>query len=146
MYKKSEYNSSWIFFTCLTAFSTYWTVNLILWFPWSINTSLGMTLMLTIAPLIWALNIFYCLKRYHGQKILNGAILSSVIYISIAVIADYIFFGIIRNALKELYHPTTFYGYLFLLCLPFIVIYLFPKQLKMQIRISRKDFILYSLL
>lgn len=141
-----QISRQWTIFTFLAAFSIYWTVNLILWFPWSISAVLGMTLMLTIAPLIWAVSIFYCLKKYQWQNLINGAILTSIIYISTAVIADYIFFGLIRNALKELYHPTTFYGYLFLICLPFILIFLFPKQLSKKNKIAGQDFIKYSLL
>lgn len=135
-------NKQWVFFTLLTSFSIYWTANLVLWFPWSYSATLGMTLMLTVAPLLWSVGIFQCLKTYEG-KLLQGALITSIIYIFIAVIADYIFFGIIREAMEELYHPTTFYGYLFLLSLPFVLSYLFPKQLNQKSEISKKDLYRY---
>lgn len=103
-------NNQWKLFTFLTAFSIYWTVNLILWFPWSVSIILGMTLMLTVAPFIWAYGVYQCLIKFKGDNPYKGATFTSDIYILVAVIADYIFFGIIRNAMKELYHPTTFYG------------------------------------
>lgn len=141
-----QVNRQWTFFTLLTAMTIYWTVNLILWFPWSISTVLGMTLMLTVAPFIWAFGVFQCLKKYQGQNLIIGAILTSSLYILVAVIADYIFFGIIRNAMKELYHPTTFYGYFFLISLPFILTLIFPKKLKNKENIKRQDFIKYGAL
>jgi len=45
--------NKWILYNILVGFAVYWTSNLILWFPWSISTVLGMTLMLTISPIIW---------------------------------------------------------------------------------------------
>ena len=133
----------WTLFTMITAFSIYWMVNLILWFPWSFNTTLGMTLMLTLSPVIWAMGMYDCLKRFQGKKIMKGAALTALIYICIAVIADFIFFGIIRNAMKELYHPTTLYGYLFLVALPFILILILPGRLTAKEQIKRRDFLLY---
>ncbi|MGZ3763751.1 MAG: hypothetical protein ACXVB0_05790 [Mucilaginibacter sp.] len=138
--------NQWTFFTFLTAFSIYWTVNLILWFPWSYSTILGMTLMLTVSPLIWAIAIFQCLKRYQGEKLVKGAVLIALIYIVVAVIADYIFFGLIRHAIKDLYHPTTLYGYLFLISLPFILLFIFSKKLKHRQNIKRRELVIYGLL
>jgi len=139
-------NKRWILFTFLTAFSIYWTVNLILWFPWSVNTVLGMTLMLTVAPFIWAYGVYQCLNKFQGVKQYQGAIFTSLIYILVAAIADYIFFGKIRNAMKELYHPTTLSGYLFLILLPFILTFLFSKKIKNKQNIQRQDFIKYGVL
>lgn len=141
-----EINKQWTLFTLLTAFSIYWKVNLILWFPWSFSTTLGITLMLTVAPFIWAFGVYQCLKKFQGIKQYQGAIFTSLIYILVAVIADYIFFGIIRNAMKELYHPTTLYGYLFLISLPFILTLMFSNKLKNKQDIRQKDFITYGVL
>lgn len=103
-------NSKWIIYNLIIAFSFYWTANLLLWFPWSISTYLGITLMLTIAPFLWGFGVYNCLIRYKGEKLFKGAIINSIILVFMAILLDYIFFGIIRGAMKELYHPTTFYG------------------------------------
>jgi len=105
-----------------------------------------MTLMLTVAPVIWAFGIIQCLKKYRGQNIIYGAILTSLIYISLAAVTDYIFFGLIRNAMKDLYHPTTLYGYLFLISLPFLLVLIFPKLLRKKEDIERQDFMRYSIM
>jgi hypothetical protein len=42
---------------------------------------------------------------------------------------DYIFFGLIRKAMDELYHPTTLYGYGFLAAFPFILAILFKRKI-----------------
>ena len=63
-------------------------------------------------------------------------------FILLAVIMDYIFFGIIRNAMEQLYHPTTFYGYGFLICLPFIAVLGFRKRIERNKKeIHKSDFI-----
>jgi hypothetical protein len=136
----------WLFFVCLTAFSIYWFVNLILWFPWSYSPTLGITLMLTVSPLVWAFAIYQCLETYPGIKKLNGAAITALCYILIAVIADYIFFGLIRHAIKDLYRPTTFYGYGFLVSLPFIVLLLFQKRLKAPKAIKTPVLVGYNIL
>jgi hypothetical protein len=136
----------WILFSCLTAFSIYWVVNLVLWFPWSYSPTLGITLMLTVSPLIWSWGIFESLATYPEKKFVKGAVVVSLIYILIAVIADYIFFGIIRHAIKDLYRPTTFYGYGFLVSLPFIIVLLFRKRLAAYRSIKRRNVMVYGTL
>ena len=133
-------------FTFLTALSIYWTVNLILWFPWSISTTLGITLMLTAAPFIWAYGIFKCLRKYPSGKMLKVAALISSIYLLVAVISDYFFFGILRNAMTELYQPTTFYGYAFLVALPFALIFCFSKSLKVKEDITNRELFSFLIL
>lgn len=120
-------NKKWIIYNLIIAFSYYWTANLLLWFPWSINSYLGITLMLTVAPLLWGYGVYTCLIRYQGKKLITRAILNSIILVTIAILLDYIFFGLIRGAIKELYHSTTFYGYGFLFSLPYIEIFIFKK-------------------
>jgi len=117
----------WIYYNFLIAFALYWFSNLILWFPWSISPWFGMTLMLTVSPVIWGFGIFQSLIRYHGNKPNEAAYIVAVITIIVVVISDFVFFGIIRGAVKELYHPTTFYGYAFLITLPFLEILFFSK-------------------
>lgn len=135
-------NIKWLLYNLTVAFSIYWAGNLILWFPWSINANLGIGLMLTIMPLLWGIGIFHCLIRYKGQKILTGVIINSIIVLIIAIVADYIFFGLIRGALEDLYKPTTFYGYGLLATMPFLEL-LFLKKIIIRKRrsITANDFI-----
>jgi hypothetical protein len=139
-------NLKWIILNLKVSFSFYWINNLILWFPWSINPNLGITLMLTIAPLLWGVGIYYCLIRYPGDQLLKGAVISSLILLMNAVMEDYIFFGIIRKALHDLYQPSTFYGYAFLMTIPFIEILIFRKLIiKRKQQIKSNDYFLIGI-
>ena len=63
-------------------------------------------------------------------------------FLVLAVILDYAFFGLIRNAMDQLYHPTTFYGYGFVLSLPFIAVIGFRKKIEQNKRVLNKsDFV-----
>jgi len=140
-------NLKWVLLNLTISFSFYWIGNLVLWFPWSINPNLGITLMLTLAPLLWGVGIYNCLIRYPGEKLIKGAIINSFILLIHAVIEDYLFFGLIRKTMHDLYQPTTFYGYAFLMTIPFIEILIFRKLLikkKREIKIA--DFILFGTL
>ena len=140
-------NLKWLLLNLTVSFSFYWIGNLILWFPWSINPNLGITLMLTVAPLLWGVGIYYCLIRYPGDKLIKGAIINSLILLINAVIEDYIFFGLIRKATHDLYQPTTFYGYAFLMTIPFIEIIIFKNQIiKQKRQIKANDFSLFGIL
>lgn len=119
---------NWILYTFIIGFSAYWASNLLLWFPWSYSSILGITLMLTISPLLWTYATFLTLRTYPNSKLFKGAFIVSIIFLLSAVIMDYIFFGIIRNTMEDLYQPTTFYGYGFLLALPFILITAFRNK------------------
>ncbi len=89
-----------------------------------------MTLMLTVAPILWGYIAFLCIGTYPGQNLVTGAVRTAVILVLIAVAMDFIFFGLVRNAMQQLYHPTTFYAYGFLICLPFIVVLLFRNAIR----------------
>lgn len=95
--------------------------NLFLWYPWSYDTTLGMVLMLTVAPVAWAYTIYLALITYPENQLIKGASIIAIIFVLTAIVLDFVFFGVIRNAMEELYHPTTLYGYGFLLMLPFIL-------------------------
>lgn len=132
----------WLFYNLTVGFALYWTGNIILWYPWRINANLGITMMLTIMPLFWGWGIYLCLIRYKGKNILAGSALISLSMLISSVIMDYIFFGLIRQALNDLYKPTTFYGYGFLAMLPFIELLLFRKLLLRKKRnILVRDFV-----
>jgi len=103
----------WFVYTIVAAFSTYWFVNFLLWYPWSYNAVLGMTLMFVAITPIWIFTVFDCLIRYNGERLVYGAAYTSLIFGLVAVVLDYIFYGLIRGAIIELYHPTTLYGYAF---------------------------------
>jgi len=140
-----SYSKKWIAYNILVGIALYWASNLILWFPWSISAALGITLMLSISPIMWACGIYKSLKRFQGANLFSGALITSSILLIISVIMDYVFFGIIRGAIKELYHPTTFYGYAFLFCLPIIEWAFFKKRLQEnKIEVSRKDFSIFA--
>ncbi len=126
--------NKWILYTSILGFAAYWASNLLLWFPWSYSTTLGITLMLTVAPVLWAYTIFLALKTFPENNLLKGAGIISILFIFLAVAMDYIFFGLIRNAMEQLYHPTTFYGYGFLLVLPFILVLIFKNKITRQKR------------
>ncbi|WP_319592521.1 hypothetical protein [uncultured Draconibacterium sp.] len=121
---------AWILYNIIVGFAVYWMSNLILWFPWSINPVLGMTLMLTVSPIIWLISTFSCIRTFPKKNILIGAVYNSLIFLVIAVVMDYVFFGLIRNAMEQLYHPTTFYGYGFVASIPFIAAFGLRKKIE----------------
>ena len=132
----------WITYTITLCFAVYWASNLILWFPWSYSEVLGITLMLTLAPLIWIYATYLALISYPGSGIWSGAGIVTLIFLTLAVVMDYIFFGHIRNAMEELYHPTTFYGYGFLILLPFIIALIIRRRInKLRRMITNSDLI-----
>jgi hypothetical protein len=100
-----------------------------------------MTLMLTVAPILWGYVTFLCLRTYFGENPTRGALRTAVIVVLMAVVMDYVFFGLIRNAMQQLYHPTTFYAYGFLVCLPFIIGWAFKNKIKQSKRsVTNTDF------
>jgi hypothetical protein len=138
-------NTKWILYNLTVVFALYWAGNLLLWFPWSINANLGIGLMLTIMPLLWGFGIYHCLIRYKGEKVLTGGIINSIIMLVVAVVSDYIFFGLIRGAMDDLYQPATFYGYGFLTIMPFLEL-LFLKKLiiKKRRQLTARSFISFG--
>jgi len=132
----------WTLYTLTLGFAAYWASNLLLWFPWSYSTELGIILMLTLGPILWAFITFLSLKTYPNTDLGKGASIIVLIFLLLAVIMDYIFFGLIRNAMEQLYHPTTFYGYGFLLVWPFILVFIFKnKILRLKKTTSNLDII-----
>ena len=74
-------------------------------------------------------------------------IINSVIILVNAVIEDYIFFGLIRGAMKDLYRPGTYFGYGFLAAIPFIELLFFRKLIiKKKRQIETNDFIMIGML
>ena len=138
-------NTKWILYNLTVVFAIYWAGNLLLWFPWSIDANLGIGLMLTIMPLLWGFGIYHCLIRYKGEKVLTGVIINSIIMLVIAVFSDYIFFGLIREAMDDLYQPATFYGYVFLTIMPFLELLFFKKLIiKKGCPLTAKSFISFG--
>lgn len=140
-------NTKWLLYNLTVVFALYWAGNLFLWFPWSINANLGIGLMFTIIPLFWGIGIYHCLIRYKGEKALTGVIINSIIMLVSAVVADYLFFGLIRGAINDLYQPTTFYGYGFLIIMPFLELLFFKKLIfKKRCPLTAKNFISWGAL
>ena len=133
----------WFLLLCCLGFGVYWVSNLVLWYPWSYSAALGMTLMLTLSPVIWAYTTYIGLITYpHNSKMKSGGIIA-LVFLVLAVVMDYLFFGLIRNAMEDLYHPTTFYGYGFVISLPFILIALLRGRIdKNKREINTRDFTL----
>jgi hypothetical protein len=123
---KSE-NSKWILYNIVICLGVYWLSNLILWYPWSVNETLGQILMLTINPLLWGFASYSCIIRYPKSSIINGVLLNSIVFIMEAIASDLIFFVVIRNAKDKLMHVTTFYAWGFVACLPFLIYFLFRR-------------------
>lgn len=123
---KSE-TSSWIIYNIVVCFAVYWLSNLILWYPWSINETLGQILMLTINPLLWGFASYSCIIRYPNQRVFNGVLLNSLIFLIEAIASDLIFFVAIRHATDKLMHVTTLYAWGFVMFFPFIIYFLFKK-------------------
>lgn len=134
----------WILYVTILGFATYWASNLLLWVPWSYSTTLGITFMLTLGPVLWAYVIYLALKTFPISELLKGASIIALIFLLLAVILDYLFFGLIRNATEELYHPTTFYGYGFLVVWPFILALIFKKKILARKKISKNSDIIIA--
>lgn len=122
--------SRWVLLNVVAAFSLYWISNLLLWLPWSLSAALGITMMLTVAPIVWAVGIYQCLMRFPGQRSVVGASLNAAVFLVVAAVMDLAFFGVIRGAMEELLHPTTFAGYAFLVVLPFAELLVFRRTLQ----------------
>jgi len=129
----------WFLYNLIVGFAVYWLSNLILWFPWSVCPALGMTLMLTVSPIIWMVSTFLCIRFFPKKNAMIGAVYNSLIFLALAIVMDYVFFGIIRDAMEELYHPTTFYGYSFVASIPFIVALGFRKKIENSKREAGKS-------
>ena len=131
----------WFLFVLCLAFSVYWASNLILWYPWSYSPVLGMTLMLTVSPVIWAYTTYQGLITYPDQSVFKSAAIVAAVFLVLAVVMDYVFFGLIRNAMEDLYHPTTFYGYGFVLSLPFLIALIFRDKIDTEKKtLTSRDF------
>lgn len=113
----------------VAAFSLYGISNLLLWVPWTVSAALGITMMLTVAPLVWAFGIYQCLRRYPGPRPALAATVNAVVFLVVAAVMDLAFFGVIRGAMEELLHPTTFAGYAFLVVLPFAEVVVLRRRL-----------------
>ena len=132
----------WLLYTATLVFAVYWVSNFLLWFPWSYNALLGITLILTASPVLWAYAMFQSLKTFPKKNLFTGAVWNAVVFVLLAAILDYFFFAVIRGAKEELYHPTTFYGYGFVIVLPFIFAVAFKKKInQLKKEITTVDFL-----
>jgi hypothetical protein len=133
--------SQWLLYNIVVCFAVYWLSNLVLWYPWSLNETLGQVLMLTINPLLWGYASYSCIVRFPDTISLKAAVANSILFTLEAIASDLIFFVAIRNAKDKLMHITTLYAWAFVLTLPFIVYFLFRKQiLRNQKKLLISDF------
>lgn len=129
----------WFIYVILTALLLYWLSNLILWKIWSMSAVGGMTVMLTLNPLIWGVGEYACLRRFYGGSGWKGAVLVAVIMIGLSVVSDYLFFDLGLHS-TDVWHPTTFYGYGFVVVLPFLIRWMFRRRLLEGAKtVSRRD-------
>src|SRR5664279_4811490 len=112
-YNLSEYISSmkptiprWVLYNVVVCFAVYWLSNLILWYPWSVNETLGQILMLTINPLLWGFASYSCMIRFPESITIRAALCNSILFAVEAIASDLIFFVVIRNAKDKLMHIT----------------------------------------
>ncbi|WP_303917721.1 hypothetical protein [Draconibacterium sediminis] len=131
--------AKWFLYNLVVGFAVYWMSNLLLWFPWSISPRFGITLMLTVSPVIWIISTYLCIRTFPRNNIIIGAVYNSLVFIVLAIAMDYVFFGLIRNAIEQLYHPTTFYGYGFVAAILFIVAFAFRKKIEKKKRVVRSS-------
>lgn len=94
--------------------------------------------MLSVTPILWAYTTFRSLLTYPGRRSWGAVAVISSIYLLIAVLFDLVFFGIVRGAMEQLLHPTTFYGYGFLIFWAIILFLIFRKS-KGQHKIGRSE-------
>lgn len=121
--------SNWVLYNLAMCFAVYWLSNVVLWYPWSIDETLGQILMLTVNPVLWGVASYVCIVRYPKSNMIMGAVYNSILFISGAIISDLIFFGLIRNAMDKLMHPTTLYGWCFVFLLPLLIYLLFRRPI-----------------
>ena len=98
-----------------------------------------MAMMFSVGTVMWTLATYNCLVRFPEDNLIKAASMTGLILLVVAVVLGYVFFGLIRGAMVELYHPTTLYGYAFVAVLPFLVIFVFRKRVeyntkKLQLR------------
>jgi len=139
--KEEDSILKYITYNLVVCFAVYWMSNLILWYPWSLNETLGKVLMLTVNPIIWGYGSYICIKRYHKANMLHAAVINSFLFIGEAIISDLIFFGIIRNAMDEIMKATTIYGWCFVIVLPFLIYAILKKRIeKKRKQLTNSDF------
>ena len=138
---------NWVFYTIVIAFALYWLSNLVLWFPWSFATWLGVTVMLTLSPVIWGVGVYRSLLKFPGPGLLPGAGIIAIVFTLFSVASDYFFFVLIRGAKEALYQPATFYGYAFVFSIPFLEVLFFHKAIiRHKTSLESKDFLLPAIL
>lgn len=134
--------SKFVGYNLVVCFAAYWLSNVVLWYPWSINETLGQILMLTVNPFLWGYASYTCIIRYPRENFFHASLLVSLLFISEAIFSDLIFFGLIRNAMDEIMKATTIYGWYFVVILPPIIYLLLKKKIvKSRKPIVNSDFV-----
>lgn len=122
-------NRLWWAVTILMILCLYWLSNVVLWIPWSYSPQLGIVMMLTVNPLFWGAGIYTCLACRKGdENLMKKALMISLVAVGISLISDYLFFEVCMNS-KDVWHVTTFYGYIWLVALAFGEVFFLRKKL-----------------
>ena len=106
---------------------------------------MGMALMLIGGTFIWGWGGFHALKRFPGESLNKAALIIAILFVSISVFMNYIFFELIGNGAEGLFHPTSYYVYAFVAALPFFEVFVFKKRLKHKKSVIKKGLILYGI-
>ncbi|NVM36663.1 MAG: hypothetical protein HWN81_13795 [Candidatus Lokiarchaeota archaeon] len=136
-------SKNWLFLTFLVGISVYWFANAVLWIPWILNELFGIIMMLILAPTIWGFTSYYCLKKYSNGSFWIGSLYVALIFLILAIILDWIFFGLYRNVPEQLYKPTTLSAYGLIFLIPFLITLIFNKRLESNpnTEIKKVDFL-----
>lgn len=112
-----------LLFILLIGLAPYWLMNATVWIPWVfLSKTVGITIMVTSAPIFWGYASYYCYKHIEKQYWKLEQWLISIIFLIASVLSDLFFFYIWRNlSFDELYHPSTFASYGLIVIMPFIV-------------------------
>jgi hypothetical protein len=108
--------------TVASAQALFWVSTLILWYPWSINEALGITLLLTLVPALWAFAIAALLLRWPGARPWAGAACTAAVMLAVSAATAWVFFGVVRDAGRELLQPAAYAGCAWVAVLPFLVV------------------------
>ena len=134
-------------FAMLAGLALYWVSNLFLWFPWSASETLGIVLMLTVSPLIWAFGTIHILRRRPHDNLWTWSLVAAATLLVISVGSDLVFFGILRDALDSLLQPTTYAAYLWVAVLPFLISGLgYRRPMLERVLVSRRALITCGLI
>jgi hypothetical protein len=126
----------------LVGIALYWIGNVLAVFPWLLSKTFGIIVMF-LSTILWMYLSFYCLKHVPRKAWNRDTIFIAMIFLITAIIQDYVLYVVYRGIPDELYEPTTFLAYGFVLLIPFFVRYVLLRKyrLKSILLISNTKFV-----